>query len=396
MSRAIQYLSLILLILSAGPAFAQLDSTSAILLRPSGKSPSKKNLDSTRYKIRAPESRKDDDEEKPGTMIPTPVKRPTKATASAEVTIPAASEPVPSPVPPEEKPATPNIEPVIAAPTSATASPPPVTPPAQYPVTDQVRDLILGGTQGDIEEYKNKIHPQDPRANVVQISLAPAYYYNSSQSGYSYRRYTSNGPAMGLGMNLWLTPFFGVQSRFFSNMSSSIRSGGTNMVPTDIQTLEAGIRFRKHFGMSRKSSYLTWGLDYYDSANKISKAATTAVGRKSSGLGVSLEAVIPVTNGYANTLQVDIHPRLKHTETSTGADAHSGEKPETNGIGFGLGGQWTLDRRNQVFWKAQYSVERNLFKGPASQVDPHTGETPDGVSVTNSTAVIYFGFSWGS
>lgn len=389
MNRVRNHLSLVVLLALSLPAAAQLDSTSAVLLRPSGKSPSKHNLDSSRYKIRAPESRRDEDgDEKPGTIIPTPVKKPVKVTTpAAEVVVPVANEPVPLPVPIENKDVK-TETPVAPAPATAVEETPP-------PVTQQVRDLFLG-EQEEINEYRTKIHSQDPRKNVVQISFAPGYYFNNSQSTYSYRRYNSNGPAMGLGMNLWLTPFFGIHTKYFTNMSSSIRSGGTNMVPTDVQSLEAGIRFRKHFGTSRKSSHLSWGLDYTDAVNKIGKDATTAIGRRSAGLGVALEAVVPVTNGYAHTIQVNAYPRLKHNEITTGATVKSGVKAETNGIGFGLGGQWTLDRHNQVFWKAQYTIERNLFKGAASAVDPHTGATPEGVSVTNTTGVIYFGFSWGS
>ncbi|NJM10061.1 MAG: hypothetical protein HC883_04010 [Bdellovibrionaceae bacterium] len=241
-----------------------------------------------------------------------------------------------------------------------------------------------------------QIHPQDPRSNVLDIQLAPAYYYNGSESTYSYRRYSSHGPGLGLGMNLWFNPFFGVQSRFFTSVSSSVRSGGTNMVPTDIQAFQAGIRFRKHFGYSRKAAHLNWGIDYYDEINKINNEATTIIGRKSSGLGISLEAVSPTSTSYAHTLQVDIRPRMKHSEMSTGVDVRSGNKAETNAIGLAIGGQWMMDRRNQVFWKGQYSVERNLFKGPASQADPNTGQTPDGVSITNSLMMLYFGFKWGS
>lgn len=400
MKRVFNHLSLVVTLAFGLSARAQLDST--ILLRSGGKTPSRQNLDSTRYKIRAPESRRDDDaDEKPGSVIPTPVKKPTK-TQPVEVTVPVQSEPIPTPVPVETKPVDRSEpQPVTAnLPTQQQTEPAVENKPAQEtseppPVTQQVRDLLLGG-QEDIEEIKSKIHAQDPRSNFVQISIAPAYYYNTSASSYSFRRYNSNGPAMGLGMNLWLTPFFGIQSRYFANMSSSIRGGGSNMVSADVQSLDTGVRFRKHFGTSRKSSYITWGIDYHDARNKIGKEATTAVGSKSYGLGLALEAVVPVTNGYAHTLQVNVLPRLKHTETATSVSVRSGNKSETNGVGFGLGGQWTLDRRNQIYWKAQYTIERNLFKGDASDVDPATGVKPTGVSVTNSTGVIYFGFSWGS
>jgi hypothetical protein len=41
-------------------------------------------------------------------------------------------------------------------------------------------------------------------------------------------------------------------------------------------------------------------------------------------------------------------------------DVKSGGKSETNALSLSVGGDWTLDRRNQIFWKTQYSVERNF------------------------------------
>jgi hypothetical protein len=375
-------LFLILLSAASMPANAQLDSSSAVLLRSKSRETTPENLDTTRYKIRAPESRKDDEEldEKPGTVIPSPV--PVR---------PAKPHPVAAPQPAPAAPVSPPVPP--SPPKSEEADAEDVPPP---PVTTQVKELILGGSEEEISEYKKQIHSQDPRANILDISIAPAYYYNGSSSEYSFRRYTSNGPGLGLGMNLWLTPFFGIQSRFFTSVSASQRSGGLNHVPTELQTFSAGVRFRKHFGYSRKAAHLSWGVDYLDDSNKISRTSETAIGRKSAGLNFALEAVVPNSTTYAHTLMMEVRPRLQHSELSTGTDARSGDKNETNALGLSLGGQWTLDRRNQLFWRGQYTVERNLFSGQATEVDPHNEQTPEGVAVTNTTLIFYFGFKWGS
>lgn len=394
MSRVFQALSPMVLLVVSSTAWGQLDSSSAVLLRSSGKgTTSKENLDSSRYKIRAPESRKDDDEmdERPGTMIATPVGKATSkegkalssSNSSSTTVLQVTSEP-------------PQPKDVVPAPVLAPAPTKPEEETKRPPVADQLRELILGGTQEEVEEAQKALHPQDPRSNVVQISLAPAYFYNASDSEYSFRRYTSNGPGLGLGANLWLTPFFGLQARYFTSVGGSVRSGGTNMVPIEIQTLEAGLRFRKNFGYSRKAPQLIWGLDYVDAVDKIGKEATTVVGRKSSGLSLSLGAVIPSSTVYSHTMQVDIRPRLNLAEMNTGVEVKSGNNSETNAVSLSLGGEWTLDRRNQIYWKSQYNVERTLFKGPASQVDPDDNITPDGVSISNSLLMFYFGFKWGS
>lgn len=399
---------------SVSPAWAQLDSSSGLFR--SGRSSSTPTLNGSRYKIRQPESRKDtsdDDEldEKPGTYIASPVPpkgKVKKAEPKAETddSAEAPSQPTPTPAPAVQSTPTPTVPTVTSQP--APAPTPQASPTAQatptvtddpnkptQPVILQVKELFMGGNDQDISEYRRQIHPEDPRANAISISIAPAYYYNGSSSDYSYRRYTSNGPGLGLGMNLWLTPFFGVQSKFFTSVSGSIHSDG-NDVSTEVQTFDYGIRFRKHFGYSRKAPQLSFGIDFYDAHNKISQDATSAIGRDSAGLSFAMEGEIPTSNTYAHIFEVDLRPKMHHTEKSTGVDAQSGDKNETNALNFSLGGQWTLDRHDQVYWKAQYSVERNLFDGDASKADPQTGLTPNGVSVTNSLVIFYFGFRWGS
>jgi hypothetical protein len=393
------YLATLFTALISLPSAAQLDSSSAVLLRPRGVPVSPENLDSSRYRIRAPESRKDDDEfeEKPGSLIPSPVPYRggrAKASPGANAATKKAGATQPAP--------TANPEPLLTSPAPSTAASPTAADaqtsnesPTPLPVTEQVRELILGDNE-DIEAYRRQVHPEDPRANVVSISIAPAYFYDGSSSSYSYRRYSTNGPGVGLGMNLWLTPFFGVQSRYFTSVTASVHSGDDDAVPVDVQTFAAGLRFRKHFGYSRRAAQLSWGIDYYDAMAKISRDATTVVGRRSSGLNFALEGLVPVSTNYAHSFELGLQPRLHHAEPSTSSEARSGAKNETNAVSLSLGGEWTLDRRNQVFWKGQYRVERNLFQGDASEADPLTGKTPSGVSVTDSLMMFYFGFKWGS
>lgn len=333
--------------------------------------------------MRAPESRKDDDfDEQPGTYIASPVPK-----AGKEPSVkPSLAKPVQTETP----------APGPAAPPAPAPLPVVQMPPEEHPpVTVQVRELILGGTEEDIDEAKRQIHPEDPRANILNISLAPAYFYDGSSSNYAFRNYHSDGPGIGLGMNLWLTPFFGVQSKYFSSVSSSVRDGG-NMVPMTTQQFEAGIRFRRHFGFTRKSAQLSWGIDYHDASNKIAPDSSSSIGRKTSGLSLSIEGIVPTSITHAHIFELAIRPSQHHSEMDTKATAKSGTKNETNAVSLALGSQWTLDRRNQIFWKGEYSVERNLFDGSASTADPHTGVAPNGVSVTNSLVIFYFGFKWGS
>jgi hypothetical protein len=385
-------LSLTLLAATTEAVWAQFDPSSSLLLKP-GRSSTAPTLDSSRYKIRNPESRKDDDlEETPGTMIPSPVPRNAREAKAGKAKKETPVEPAPT-----EKNETAGAD---SKSSTETKSPTPETnpaatnPPEPPPVTLQVKHLILGGTDEDIEEYRNKIQPEDPRANILSVSIAPAYHYMASSSSYSYRDYNTQGPGFGFGMNVWLTPFLGVQSKYFSSLAGSVRDG-VNTVSMSTQEFEAGIRFRKHFGYTLKSPQLLWGIDYHDLSNNVSREATTVVGRKTSGLGVVVEATLPSTGRYSHTFDVALRPYQRHLELPTAADAKSGTKNETHSVSLGIGGVWTLDRQNQIFWKGQYEVERSLYGGDATAADSH-GNTPNGVGVTNSLMIFYFGFRWGS
>lgn len=364
---------------SRASAQADMDATSAVLLRSSGKSVAPEELDSSLYKVRVPESRPvdevgDADEDRPGRMVPAPVPPKAPRSRTKGASMPAPQAPVLDQAPP---PAT-------------------IVPTPSPPVSAQVTGLLLGGSSDEIDEYRRQVHPDDPRSNFLDITFAPAYFYKDSGSEFSYRRYHAHGPGFGAGMSLWLTPFFGIRSGYFSSVTGGVRGSGINQVPLTVQVFEAGFRFRKHFGFSRRAPFLTWGLDYHDAGDRISRESTVNVGSRSSGLSAALEAQIPSSNGYANTFAISIQPRLHHSEPATGAQVRSGTKNETNAISLSLGGEWVLDRRNQIFWRGQYGVSRSLFQGEASAPDARTGQTPSGVTVTESLVLFYFGFKWGS
>lgn len=364
-------------------AWAQLDPSSSILLRNGSREPRPDDLDTQRYKVRETRSRDpapDFEEEKSGTKIPTPVSSKTSVT----------SEPTPKSQEPSE-PSKPQE--VTSSATPQEAQPSNENRP---PLTTQVKELILGGTEEDISEYRKQIHPQDPRANLVELTLAPVYYYNDSSSRYSFHRFNSHGLGFQVGAHFWLTPFFGIVGSSFSSLAGSVPSGAANAVLADYQIVDAGFRFRRHFGWSRKAASLRFGVDYHQSEMKIGQDATDLVGTQTKGASLAIEGNIPSSHVYVHTFALELRPRLRQSELVSGANIRSGTKSQTHGLGASVGGQWLLDRQNQIFWKLHHSVEQSLYDGEASSPDPMTGVTPRGVSITNSFTRFSVGFSWGT
>ena len=165
--RLVGTLILLGLTLDLGQARAQatLDPSSATLLRGSS-SPEPDDLDSDRFTV-TPQSNP--------TPPPTPKRKP--RTDAPPIAVKAPAAPVP----------------VAPAPPPAAAANAPLQKPS---LGEQMKVLILGGNSEDIEEFKSKIHPDDRRNNIVEISMAPSYFCNGSTSNYSIRNFTSQGPAI--------------------------------------------------------------------------------------------------------------------------------------------------------------------------------------------------------
>ncbi len=261
---------------------------------------------------------------------------------------------------------------------------------------EQVKVLLMGGNPEEIEDYKRQIDPRDRRNNRVELAVAPSYFYDNSSSNYSFRRLSSQGPAVSAEADGWLTPFLGLHAGYFSSLDSSVTSQGPKQtVNYEIQNMDFGINFRKHFGITRKAPSLTWQLRYVIQQSNVPADTPDRVSTTTSGLSVGLQADLPQSLSYSYVLGVEIQPKLVHSESSN-ADIHSGGSTDTNAVGAWIGGDWTLDRQNQVYWRVQERVEQNSFDGKANVTDPESGIAPSGVSVTRSTTLFSIGYRWGS
>lgn len=280
----------------------------------------------------------------------------------------------------------------VLAPASET---PPVVAPTRPSLTEQVKVLLLG-KEDDIESFQKQIHPSDRRNNLLDIAVAPTFVYGSSMSNYSFRNFTFQSPGLDANAHVWLTPFFGIQGHYVSTFGAHIKSPQLQqMVALKYEDMEFGLRFRKHFGVTRKSSSLTWGLDFVQYKESLAADTVDRVSTQTSGLALNLQADLPMSLGYSTFLGVELQPRMVHSEISD-ANIHSGGKNDTNTIGAWIGGDIIFDRQRQMFWKLHERIEQNVFDGNASMLDPVTGVTPNGVSTTNSTTLFSIGYRWGS
>lgn len=369
------------------PTFAQVDP----LLRSRGQAPEKEDLDSSRYSVRPTAS-------KPASA-PIIIQQGNNTTAIINPP-PKVEAAKPADVKPVETKSEESKAAAEKAVDSAVKSEPvkESKPEAKTGVGEKVQDIILGGTQEEVDDYRKILHPYDTRLNLFELSIAPTYIYNNSGSSYWFHNYYTSGPGISLTAITWFSPFFGLQTSYISSMSTGLRADptGSKNLKIDHQWFETGLRFRKFFGISRKSSQLSFGIDYADYQLKVPSDATQRVSSKTSGVKLSIDTSIPHSNTYSWTLGMHLMPRAKYAEKSTALDLKSGNSSETNQIGASLGGRYTFDRFNQIYWKLTHSVEKTMFSGTANTTDPLTSATPEGVSITNSFTMFSFGYVWGN
>ncbi len=269
------------------------------------------------------------------------------------------------------------------------------TEPTTVPLSQQLQIFLLGDPQ-EIQNFRDQLHPMDTKNNKLELGIAPYLYYADSKSSSWYRNYYFASLGLAGDAKFWFTPFFGMHIAYQSSLGASMpgNPAGTVQSSVNYQTTEAGIRFRKYFGLYRKAPQMTYGIDWQDQRINTSGDGNERMNIGTQGLSLSAEALVPSTLAYSQIFNFSFVPRPWESETQA-TNASSGGAPEVYMIGVGYGGLYQLDRYHQLFWRIQQRYQKSNYKGTGSGADPITGLTPTRISVTESTTFFYFGIQFG-
>ncbi|MBX7230731.1 MAG: hypothetical protein K1X29_01465 [Bdellovibrionales bacterium] len=261
----------------------------------------------------------------------------------------------------------------------------------------QLQNLLLGGTFQQMENYKLNLKTEDSRKNIVELSLAPTLLYTDAHSSYWYRKWVSASPAYSLGAQVWVSPFFGVQIDFINSLDGSIpaSSSNSNRVSLDQSWFNAGLQWRKFSGVQHKSKEFSFGLSFMEQKNEVAGDSTQRVSTKTTGVRLNLALSLPQSPETSWQLGGFLLPIARHQEISTQIKLSSGTKNSSSLFGVWIGATHLLDRHYKFFWRLQEIVEQNRFEGDASHSDPVNGTTPNGVSVFTGTSLFILGLQWG-
>ena len=367
-------------ILITDMAVAQLDAASSLLLKRGTGQSEGYNLDSGRYTVRegqtAPAVR-------PQEPLTPPSEPPSPAIVPQNPQDPQESGHLPLPV---DEPKTLNSVPQKAVESKDSKT-----------FKDRMEDIVLGGDTEQLEQYRRHLPESDRRKNILEISLAPVYIYNDSSSNYWFRNYSTSGPALSVETDIWLTAFFAIDISYMTSLSTGLRANpeGTKYVPVNHEWFGGGFKFRRFLSHSEKAPSLTFGVNYEEYQFKVPYGETQRYRFKTSGLKLSLLFDMYKKEQKSWQLGMALYPRHQHTEVQTAASIKSGSDVSTNAIAFSLGQTFTFNRSLHVFWKLSHKVEKNIFEGTASEADPVSGVTPEGVAITNGFTFFGVGFTWG-
>jgi hypothetical protein len=395
---------LLALSLLSGPlASAQIDPASGLLLNQSGNDSAlgdDSGLGSGRYTVRPKATPKPHKKNHIDARAPHSVAPATPEPTLTPMPVLAATPPV-SPTPAAALATTPVATPVQAA----TSSPTPVTTPKPLP-TPVTAVAAPVPTPAPTPVPAQTVRPPattdreptvDRRTNILDINFAPIYFVRASKSTYDFRNYQLNSSGLSLDANTWLRPDVGIHTSFLSTMGGNLQDSltGTKNIAATEQWFQIGARYRRFSRLSALSPTLTFGIDWADNELKIPNGAVLRQQLHTSGVNLSLSLDYPISESYSWTGALNLIPSASQTEGTGSLAYSSGLHSSTDILGVSLGGRFTVDREDAIYWKVNGYFEKDNYSGPAEPLNPTTGQSLSNVSITTSTLIFELGYSWG-
>ncbi len=267
----------------------------------------------------------------------------------------------------------------------------------EFPIAEQgdqnfsqkIRNNFLGGDLEMIDKYRGKLSAQDIRKNIFELSFAPEYVYNNSQSNYYFRNYNYNSPAIEVTTEIWITPFLGIGVDYDTSLLAAVFDSPTTNALSNVteQTLNFGLKFRRFFSPLPNSSSLAFGLNYTDHQFQVPIGDSVRMSTRNRGAQMFFDFAIPSSRHYLWNFGFNLSPSLSNEESTSGSNFTSGQSGQTLGYGGYIGGEYRFSRAIQTFFKLSTEVYKNQFSGASRGIDPTTSATVTNVNVND---VFYF------
>lgn len=343
--------------------WAQVDSTSVLLVRPSNSTGKSSELDSSsglasdRYTVKQYTVKQSTQSKK----------QPTQIIQSTQTSNPTPTE--------EHK--------II--------SPPPLSAEDTKKNTNN-KDAIVNKNESITPAY-----PESSRQNILEVSIAPGFLYVDSSSQYWFREYSSSGPGLAFRADVWGSSSVGLYAGYFTTLTAGLTSSPTSerVVLADHRFTDIGLHFRKYSNLSAMSASMIFGIGYAEYQMIVPGGEQNRTRVKSSGPNISLQAKFPQNFVRKNIFGIELMPKQNVEEQKTSANVKSGTRPMSYTIKFSVGQEYSIDLNHQVFWRMSYRHEQTVYRGTANVDDPIDGTKPEGVAVRSGMSLFEVGYTWG-
>ncbi len=323
-----------------------------------------------------------------GTMSPADLESP-RYTIKNKISNPATPPPVVNPTEAsEEKKVEKKVE---KNQVKVTKTETPTVPSPLQPVILPEKKITETNDEGDPNP------PQlDVMRNILEIKTEGFFLYNESKSTYGYRQYFTNSQGIAVDANVWFQPNWGFETSFKTTINEfTVGTTDNSIIKSPEQWLSFGFAGRKTFSSSSMSPMLVGKIGYSSYQKKVTADTLQRAGLTTTGAFIELSAHLPTSQYHEWILGIEIKPLQNLVESSNSTDLSTGDSNTTNGIGFFVGGQIKMSRKNQFYWNTKYYVEKSLYSGSSRQIDPQSGQTVSNAPVQNTFLFFNIGFVWG-
>lgn len=262
---------------------------------------------------------------------------------------------------------------------------------------NRMQDLILGGDPEHIEKYRSFLDVEDIRKNIFEYATGISYFYNASSSPYYSRNYINSSPGAFLGIDIWLTPFLGIDADYRFSILNEIKDSPVNeeFANSSHSWFGLGFKFRRFFGMAQNASSLVIGLKYVEYMLSVQPNTRYRMKQNTRGPELSFKVTAPSTKNFSWSVGIVAQPFLQHEEAVAGADYKAGSTNQTAGFGASLGGEYRFSRQTRAFFNFTTMIYKSQFSGQATGLDPVTGARPTNVPVNNTFLLLDLGLRLG-
>ena len=213
--------------------------------------------------------------------------------------------------------------------------------------------------------------------DTLLVRVNAGYFNADAQSGRTLRDTTAGGATVGMGITLWATPTFGFKIDYLSSVAAHARRDQRNF-GVDHQEIDAALVHR-----------LTWGSTavdllggYHQINNHVTRGSGSPRGTESRGPDVGVGLTRPRGSSYAHTGELHLQPYLGHTEFGPRPTTDSGSASASFGASVAVGGRYGIDHDRDLYWRAKYSFEQNMFS--------------QGPGVSTNQVMLILGVQWGT